>query len=196
MKKSTYVLFLVICVLVFLDVSNAKQQPPAIDHPNQDKPNDPYPNYKRSLRGGGRPGGGGSRGGGSRGSGRSSGGRSRAGRSSYTMIYRSSKTYYTRNYSYGRSFVGVYQYYLPPNYYDPIGWYSPKYTLTYYNGYGYNFYYGEYGYYKTSPNMRGPEVSGWSTFNGPTKFVVVFLSFIAFYIGGLLCLCFLSCCFK
>ena len=40
------------------------------------------------------------------------------------------------------------------NYYDPIGYYSHKYKLEYYNGYGYNFYYGEYEYYEKSPNLN------------------------------------------
>ena len=46
----------------------------------------------------------------------------------------------------------LYVYYLPPNYYTAIGFYSPVYLDIYYNGYGYNFYYGKYGYYQNSPN--------------------------------------------
>ena len=40
------------------------------------------------------------------------------------------------------------------NYYDPIGYYSQTYKLNYYNGYGYNFYYGEYAYYEKSLNLN------------------------------------------
>ena len=46
----------------------------------------------------------------------------------------------------------VYVYYIRPNYYNARGYYSTQFGLIYYNGYGYNFYYGAYGYYETSPN--------------------------------------------
>ena len=31
------------------------------------------------------------------------------------------------------------------------------YLKIYYNGYGYNFYYGAYGYYESSPNPKEPD---------------------------------------
>ena len=40
------------------------------------------------------------------------------------------------------------------NYYDPIGYWSPTYKMEYFNGYGQNFYYGEYGYYEKSLNLN------------------------------------------
>ena len=70
----------------------------------------------------------------------------------YTKKYVPSKTSYTGQFYGGRSHAVLYVYYLPPNYYNPIGYYSSLYGKTYYNGYGYNFYYGKYGYYQNSPN--------------------------------------------
>ena len=43
-------------------------------------------------------------------------------------------------------------YYKAPDYYNAAGYYSTTYLLIYYDGYGYNFYYGAYGYYENSPN--------------------------------------------
>ena len=75
--------------------------------------------------------------------------------SKYNVKIRTNKhKYIVNNYSYGRTFVAFHVYYLPLNYYDPIGYYSTLYKQTYYDGYGYNFYYGEYAYYADSPNPR------------------------------------------
>ena len=41
-------------------------------------------------------------------------------------------------------------YYLRPNYKNEAGYYSAVYLKKYYDGYGYNFYYGKYGYYQNS----------------------------------------------
>jgi len=41
-------------------------------------------------------------------------------------------------------------YYRPIGWYTPIGYYSTLYLMTYYNGYGYNFYFGQYAYYEDS----------------------------------------------
>ena len=64
------------------------------------------------------------------------------------------------------SYKPIFMYYLPVNYYDPIGYYSDEYQLNYYNGYGYNFYYGEYKYYEKSLNLEAhsgedPSWVGW-----------------------------------
>ena len=84
----------------------------------------------------------------------------------YKRTYRK-KTYYKKTYRRysgsfrgGRSYGVLYAYYLPPNYYNAIGYYSPMYAKIYYNGYGYNFYYRKTGYYAASPNaiMRGDVV--------------------------------------
>ena len=65
--------------------------------------------------------------------------------SSYANPYVYTNSYW--NPALGRTSQPFYVYYLPPNYYTPIGYYSYLYGLVYYNGYGYNFYYGTYGYY-------------------------------------------------
>ena len=49
-------------------------------------------------------------------------------------------------------------YYLPDGFEAESGYYSSSYSKTYYDGYGYNFYSGEYGYYQASPNYK-PESS-------------------------------------
>ena len=74
------------------------------------------------------------------------------------MTQKTSKTYVSTTNTYfrsGRTYHALYVYYLPPNYYNAIGYYSPVYLQIYYNGYGYNFYYGKYGYYQDSPNAGG-----------------------------------------
>ena len=64
----------------------------------------------------------------------------------------------------GRTYEPLTTYYLPPNYYSSTGFYSPQYGMVYYNGYGYNFYTGNYGYYQNSPNAAqeytGSKASG------------------------------------
>ena len=64
------------------------------------------------------------------------------------------------------------------NYYDAIGFYSPVYGLTYYNGYGYNFYYGQYGYYEYSVNQT-------QTTLGAASIIIV----IAVILFCFLCIC-------
>lgn len=51
----------------------------------------------------------------------------------------------------GRTTQPLYMYYKPLNLnYFPYGYYSLTYRLIYYDGYGFNFYYGQYGYYEYS----------------------------------------------
>ena len=52
----------------------------------------------------------------------------------------------------GKSFGILYQYYLPKNYTTTAGYYSSKYKVEYFDGYGYNFYTGKYKYYQDSKN--------------------------------------------
>jgi hypothetical protein len=52
----------------------------------------------------------------------------------------------------GRTYQPLFVYYLPVGFVSTTGFYSPRYGITYYNGYGYNFYYGAYGYYEFSVN--------------------------------------------
>ena len=63
--------------------------------------------------------------------------------------------YSDTNYSFdrknGKTYTKLYAYYLPYNFYDKKGYYSVSKDKIYYDGYGYNFYYGKYGYYETSP---------------------------------------------
>ena len=51
-----------------------------------------------------------------------------------------------------KTYEPLYVYYKPPNYYNPVGYYSTTYLIIYYDGYGYNFYYGTNGYYEYSVN--------------------------------------------
>ena len=89
--------------------------------------------------------------------------------SSYNKNYASNGVYsystyknpttYTNTYwnaATGRTSQPLYVYYRPINYYNPIGYYSTVFLLVYYDGYGYNFYYGTYGYYEYSVNQQPP----------------------------------------
>ena len=58
--------------------------------------------------------------------------------------------YYNQYYSNGKTYSPLYVYYRPANYYNAAGFYSTVYLMNYYDGYGYNFYYGTYGYYEYS----------------------------------------------
>lgn len=72
-----------------------------------------------------------------------------------TMYYKKYTTYpqttvYVNSYwnaNTGRTYYPLYAYYRPVGYFNAIGYYSTLYLLIYYDGYGYNFYYGAYGYY-------------------------------------------------
>jgi hypothetical protein len=70
----------------------------------------------------------------------------------YTNTYWNSAT--------GKTYQPLYVYYKPANYYNKIGYYSTTFLLIYYDGYGYNFYYGEYGYYEYSVNESRGGSSG------------------------------------
>ena len=52
---------------------------------------------------------------------------------------------------------------MPPDFYDPDGYYSNTYETEYYDGYGKNFYYGTYGYYEYSRNYGDYEYYFWGT---------------------------------
>jgi len=105
------------------------------------------------------------RGGGGRGGGRlfstSSGGYySKSARGSMSKQYKvrySSSNQYFRN---GRTYQPLYVYYKPGAFTAIVGYYSIRMGRTYYDGYGYNFYYGKYGYYEDSPNEPEP---AWKT---------------------------------
>ena len=73
----------------------------------------------------------------------------------YTYKYSTYKN--TRVYSNGSwdgyaTYGPLYTYYLPVGLYFAVGYYSYLYGRTYYDGYGYNFYYKKYGYYEYSVN--------------------------------------------
>lgn len=55
-----------------------------------------------------------------------------------------------------RTYAPLYVYYHPPGVYFSVGFYSPVYHITYYDGYGFNFYYNQWGYYETSPHPKPP----------------------------------------
>ena len=50
------------------------------------------------------------------------------------------------------TYTPLYVYYLPPGLVLAVGYYSLLHNQIYYDGYGYNFYYRQYGYYETSVN--------------------------------------------
>ena len=80
--------------------------------------------------------------------------------SSSSPTYKYGKTPTTTQWTYmkyfydGKTYRHTYSYYLPPNFSTKNGYYSPEYLKIYYNGYGYNFYYGVYGYYQNSSNVN------------------------------------------
>ena len=55
-------------------------------------------------------------------------------------------------FSNGKTYKPLTSYYLPQDYFNSKGYYSEVYTVTYYDGYGYNFFYGDFGYYEFSVN--------------------------------------------
>ena len=57
-------------------------------------------------------------------------------------------------FSNGVTYGPLYSYYRPIGFVAVVGYYSPIYSRQYYDGYGYNFYYGQYGYYEYSVNPR------------------------------------------
>lgn len=78
-------------------------------------------------------------------------------------------------YDKGRTYEPLYEYYLPENYIKESGYYSDTYDVVYYDGYGYNFYYGDYAYYEFSQNEEAPT----------DKFIMPPLSIIALgYVFG------------
>ena len=54
------------------------------------------------------------------------------------------------DYEKGRTKTELHKYYKAPNHLNPSGYKSKVYGLTYYDGYGYNYYTGNYGYYEYS----------------------------------------------
>jgi hypothetical protein len=52
----------------------------------------------------------------------------------------------------GKTYKPLTKYFKPAGYYNAEGYLSPFYDKLYYDGYGYNFYYGAYCYYEYSVN--------------------------------------------
>jgi hypothetical protein len=75
----------------------------------------------------------------------------------YTTV-RSTRSYYNNyfNSNTRMTYGPLYVYYRPPGLLLSVYYYSALYGLRYNDGYGYNFYYGAYGYYEYSmnPQMR------------------------------------------
>lgn len=69
----------------------------------------------------------------------------------------------------------MYKYYKAPNYFNKNGYKSKSYGLTYYDGYGYNYYTGNYGYYEYSR----PPVSGLGPYWEVDAFFIILTSFLA-----------------
>ena len=51
-----------------------------------------------------------------------------------------------------KTYGPLYNYFKPENYKSATGYYSATFLIVYYDGYGKNFYYGDYGYYEYSVN--------------------------------------------
>ena len=87
-------------------------------------------------------------------------------------------TYTNSYFSGGKTYQPLYTYYLPKNYYNAAGYYSTLFLLTYYDGYGYNFYYGQYGYYEYSVN----DVQVGALFEILESFFIIVIAVIIFVI--------------
>jgi hypothetical protein len=74
--------------------------------------------------------------------------------------YANTRSTYNAYLSAGKTYQPLYTYYRPANYYNAAGYISTLYLLTYYDGYGYNFYYNTYGYYEYSVNPSPPSSGG------------------------------------
>ena len=55
----------------------------------------------------------------------------------------------------------LYYYYKAPDFFDANGYYSSEYGQKYYDGYGLNHYYGNYGYYEYSRAPSPPSTLVW-----------------------------------
>ena len=65
-----------------------------------------------------------------------------------------------------QTYSPLYVYYRPADYYNANGYYSNVFLIVYYDGYGYNFYYGDFGYYEYSLNEAPPGVTPTPVYNG------------------------------
>jgi hypothetical protein len=106
-----------------------------------------------------------------------------------TVSYQSTANIVVRANSYydvssAKTYKPLYVYYLPPDYYNEEGYYSETYSLKYYDGYGYNFYYGEYGYYEYSVNpsdvTKGKRFSTFLISGAALYLVLIFPSLVAY----------------
>lgn len=89
------------------------------------------------------------------------------------------------DYDKGRTKMELHKYYKAANHLNPTGYKSKVYGLTYYDGYGYNYYTGNYGYYEYSrppQNQIGPpwEVHRFFTIFG--SFVAIISAFVFIYL--------------
>lgn len=64
---------------------------------------------------------------------------------------------------------------------NPSGYYSSTFMLTYYDGYGYNYYFATYGYYDYSVNPRDPNAEGGG---GGLIFLLIIICFICCAMAG------------
>jgi len=74
----------------------------------------------------------------------------------------------------GKTYNELYDYYRPPEFYNEKGYTSPYYKETYYDGYGQNFYYGNYGYYEYSRPPALPKLVPFEL----TEFLKVFAGMV------------------
>ena len=66
------------------------------------------------------------------------------------------------NAEYQRTYKELHNYFRPDNFFNEDGYYSKTYAHTYYDGYGYNFYNGNTGYYEYSRPPPKIEGGNWS----------------------------------
>ena len=84
-----------------------------------------------------------------------------------------------------KTYNELYYYYKAPDVFEENGYYSAEYQTKYYDGYGLNYYYGNYGYYEYSRAPSRPSSLKWSLgkfayFYGGMIFILAVL--VVFYI--------------
>ena len=81
-----------------------------------------------------------------------------------------------------KTYSELHQYYKSPEFFNEEGYYSAEYQTKYYDGYGLNHYYGNFGYYEYSRAPTKPSTLKWSlgkfaSFYGGMILILVVLVF-------------------
>ena len=80
----------------------------------------------------------------------------------------------------GRTYAPLKQHYKPKDFFAGKGYYSPDYGQIYFDGYGFNFYTGEYGFYEWSLNLmeQPPLEKRHVKFTANTAATILFIVFV------------------